>query len=148
MVGRGNEGSKYRKIAQSLGIAEAVCVFAGTQVDGLERYYRAADIFIMLSKFDTFGMVVLEAMTAGLPVIVSPNVGAKDLVVEGDNGFILPEPEDTSTAADRIVWLVDPIQRETMGAAAKQEADQSGWGRLTDRIAELYDLKLNAKAAM
>ena len=116
MVGRGDEG-KYGKLAQSLGIAEAV-TFAGTQVDGLERYYRAADIFIMLSAFDTFGMVVLEAMAAGLPVIVSPNVGAKDLVEEGINGFILPTPQDADAAADRIVRLSDASNGNAMGAAA------------------------------
>ena len=98
-------------MAESLGIDEAV-TFAGTQVDGLERYYRAADIFIMLSKFDTFGMVVLEAMASGLPAIVSPNVGAKDLVVEGVNGFILAEHQDADAAADRIVRLSDTARRE------------------------------------
>jgi len=146
VVGRGDE-NKYRKMVQSLGIAGAV-TFAGTQVDGLERYYRAADIFVMLSKFDTFGMVVLEAMAAGLPVVVSPNVGAKDLVNEGVNGFILPAPEDASTAADRILQLVDPIRREAMGAAAKHVADQYRWERLTEKLDELYELKLNAKAVM
>ncbi|MFZ2541667.1 MAG: glycosyltransferase family 4 protein, partial [Gallionella sp.] len=112
VVGRGDEG-KYGRMAQSLGIAEAV-TFAGTQVERLERYYRAADIFIMLSKFDTFGMVVLEAMASGLPVIVSPNVGAKDLVEEGVNGFILPAPQDADAAADRIVRLSDIARREMM----------------------------------
>ena len=57
-------------------------------------YYLAADVSIVLSAFDTFGMVVLEAMAAGLPVIVSPSVGAKDLMAEGVNGYILPSPQD------------------------------------------------------
>lgn len=136
VVGRGDEG-KYRKVAQSLGVANAV-TFAGTQLDGLERYYRAADIFIMLSKFDTFGMVVLEAMAAGLPVIVSPNVGAKDLVEEGSNGFILPEQQDADAAADRIARLSDMARREAMGAAAAQTAAMHDWERLAEKMARLY----------
>ena len=136
VVGRGDE-DRYRKMAHSLGIAEAVA-FAGTQIEGLERYYRAADIFIMLSKFDTFGMVVLEAMAAGLPVIVSPNVGAKDLVQEGVNGFILPAPHDVDTAVDRIVRLSNREQLEVMGAAATQTASMHDWDKLAEKMERLY----------
>lgn len=143
VVGRGNE-SKYRKLAQSLGIAEAV-TFAGTQVDGLERYYRAADIFIMLSKFDTFGMVVLEAMAAGLPVIVSPNVGAKDLVEEGVNGFVLPAPQDAAAAAERIARLSDAERRNAMGAVAAQTAAMHDWERLAEKMDHLYQEVLSRK---
>lgn len=144
VVGRGDE-NKYRRLAQSLGIAEAV-TFAGTQVDGLERYYRAADIFIMLSRFDTFGMVVLEAMAAGLPVIVSPNVGAKDLVEEGINGFILPAQQDADTASDRIALLSDTAQRETMGAAAARTASMHDWERLAEKMERLYQAVLSKKS--
>jgi len=143
VVGRGNE-SKYRKQAQTLGIEEAV-TFAGTQVDGLERYYRAADIFIMLSAFDTFGMVVLEAMASGLPVIVSPNVGAKDLVEEGINGFIIPSPQDADAAADRINRLSDIRQREAMGLAASQTAAMHDWERLAEKIGRMYELQFHNK---
>ncbi len=136
VVGRGDE-DKYRKMAQSLGVAEAV-VFAGTQVEELERYYRAADIFIMLSKFDTFGMVVLEAMAAGLPAIVSTNVGAKDLVEEGVNGFIMSAPQDASAAAERIVRLSDTARREAMGIAAAQTASAHDWERLEANMEHLY----------
>ena len=137
VVGRGDD-KEYRKLAQSLGVAEAV-TFAGTQVEGLECYYRAADIFILLSKFDTFGMVVLEAMAAGLPVIVSSNVGAKDLVEEGINGFILPEYPDAETAAERIVLLSNTARREAMGVAATQTASIHDWDNLANKIAKIYE---------
>jgi len=147
VVGRGNE-EKYRSMAQALEIADAV-TFAGKQNDGLEIYYRAADVFIMLSKFDTFGMVVLEAMAAGLPVIVSPNVGAKDLVQEGINGFVLPVYLDADTASDRILMLLNAKQRETMGDAAKQTALMHDWDRLTEKLEQLYQetLSLNPGAS-
>lgn len=137
VVGRGDE-DKYRKMAKSLGIEEAV-TFAGIQVDGLERYYRAADIFIMLSKFDTFGMVVLEAMAAGLPVIVSPNVGAKDLVEEGINGFILPTPQDVNAAAACIVRLTETERLKMLSAAAAQTASIHDWERLANKIETIYE---------
>lgn len=133
----GSDEGKFRGLAQSLGIGEAV-IFAGVQTEGLERYYRAADIFILLSKFDTFGMVVLEAMAAGLPVIVSPNVGAKDLVIEGVNGFILPDVRDADAASDRIVMLLDVERRKIMGAAAQLEAGKHTWEHLADKLEKLY----------
>jgi UDP-glucose:(heptosyl)LPS alpha-1,3-glucosyltransferase len=143
VVGRGDE-DKYRKMAQSLGVAEAL-EFAGTQVEGLERYYRAADMFIMLSKFDTFGMVVLEAMAAGLPAIVSPNVGAKDLVEDGVNGFVIPAPHDVDAAAERIARLSDKARREAMGIAAAQTASAHDWERLTANMEHLYEDVLSRK---
>lgn len=136
VVGRGDE-KKYGKIAASSGIAEAV-IFAGTQHAGLERFYRAADIFTLFSAFDTFGMVVLEAMAAGLPVIVSPNVGAKDLVQEGVNGFILPDSRDMNAAADKVIQLLDVERRNAMGEKAQLVAGEHTWERLTEKMAAIY----------
>jgi UDP-glucose:(heptosyl)LPS alpha-1,3-glucosyltransferase len=143
VVGRGDEG-KYRKFAQSLGIDESV-TFAGTQTDGLERYYRAADIFIMLSRFDTFGMVVLEAMAAGMPVIVSSNVGAKDIVEDGINGYILSDCDDADNAAQRIIQLLDAGRRNAMGAAAQLKAAEQGWDRLAAKMDKIYKHKLRIR---
>jgi len=144
VVGRGDE-EKYRGVARSHGIGDAV-VFAGTQTGGIERYYRAADAFAMLSGFDTFGMVVLEAMAAGLPVIVGPNVGAKDVVSEGVNGFVLPDGRDAEVAADRIVRLLDGERLRSMSAAASRSAAGHDWERRVTELAAAYESKLQAKA--
>lgn len=136
VVGRGDV-KKYGKIAESAGIAGAV-TFAGTQHGGLERFYRAADVFALFSAFDTFGMVVLEAMAAGLPVIVSPNVGAKDLVEEGINGFVLPDFRDADAAANRMIGLLDIDRRKAMGAAAQAKAGEQTWERLAEQMESLY----------
>ena len=87
VVGKGNI-NKYRKIAQDAGL-DGDIRFAGVIKEKMEEIYMSADIFAMLSQFDTFGMTVLEAMAASLPVIISHHVGAKDLIQEGDNGFIV-----------------------------------------------------------
>jgi len=136
VVGRGDE-KKYANLSRSLGVAESV-LFAGTQTTGIERFYRAADAFIMPSAFDTFGMVVLEAMAAGLPVIVSSAVGAKDLVDEGENGFVVVDHRDAATTADRIVRLLDPPQRQAMGEAAARCASGHDWSRLAGKIEDVY----------
>jgi UDP-glucose:(heptosyl)LPS alpha-1,3-glucosyltransferase len=136
VVGRGDEG-KYGKIAKSVGIADAV-TFAGKQHDGLEKFYRAADAFVLFSVFDTFGMVVLEAMAAGLPVVVSSNVGAKDLVEDGVNGFILPGCGDADAGADRMIELLDGNRRKSMGDAAQARAGEQSWEHLAEKMEALY----------
>ena len=146
VVGRGDE-EKYRGVARSHGIGDAV-VFAGTQVGGIERYYRAADMLAMLSGFDTFGMVVLEAMAAGLPVVVGPNVGAKDVVEEGVNGFVLPDGRDADATADRIVRLLDGERQHSMSAAASRSAAGHDWERRVAELAAIYESKLQVKAVL
>lgn len=137
VVGRGNEG-KYRSLASSLGIADSV-VFAGAHAEGVEAFYLASDLFMLLSSFDTFGMVVLEAMASRLPVIVSANVGAKDLVEEGVNGFVLPDRLDADAAAGKIVYLLDPQRRAAMGEAGFRTASLHGWERLAEAMGGVYE---------
>ncbi|MBI5905409.1 MAG: glycosyltransferase family 4 protein [Deltaproteobacteria bacterium] len=143
VVGRGNEG-KYRALASSLGIADSVA-FAGTQAEGVEAYYLASDLFMLLSSFDTFGMVVLEAMASRLPVIVSGNVGAKDLVEDGVSGYILPDRTNADDAAGKIVHLLDPQRRVAMGEAGRRMASLHGWDRLAEAVGGVYEEVIASK---
>jgi len=136
VVGRGDE-RKYAQMADAMGAAGSA-VFAGAVTEGLERYYRASDCFMMLSAFDTFGMVVLEAMASSLPVVVSSGVGAKDLVEEGKNGFVVSDCHDAKTAAERITSLFDQARRAQMGNAAFQTAFMHSWDTLAGRMKGLY----------
>lgn len=137
VVGRGNEG-KYRTLASSLGIADSVA-FAGAHAEGVEVFYLASDLFMMLSAFDTFGMVVLEAMASHLPVIVSANVGAKDLVEDGLNGFVLPDRLDVDIAAGKILLLLDADRRAAMGEAGLRTASTHTWERLAGEVEMVYE---------
>jgi UDP-glucose:(heptosyl)LPS alpha-1,3-glucosyltransferase len=137
VVGRGNI-RKYTELARMRGIADAV-TFAGPQASDIECYYRAADIFVMLSTFDTFGMAVLEAMAAGLPVIVSPNVGAKDVVVDGVNGYVMPATDDDGAVAKAIAALTDADLCARFGAEAQRTARLHSWERVASMVAHVYE---------
>jgi len=142
IAGKGDT-KKYEKMAAETGMTDDV-IFTG--VVGRERMndlYRAGDLYVMLSKFDTFGMVVLEAMAAGLPVIVSDNVGAKDLVEEGQNGFIVTDTTNHDQIAAKISSLLASDSRKRMSEAAYQTATQNTWHRVVDQYAELYDKVLD-----
>jgi UDP-glucose:(heptosyl)LPS alpha-1,3-glucosyltransferase len=112
-------------------------VFTGVTRE-VEKYYMAADIFILPSRFDTFGLVVLEAMAAGLPVIISHNVGARDLVEPGVNGFVLSEDPSISERAKSLTSLLDPEKRKLMGENGRKVACLHSWDKTADRVADLY----------
>ena len=140
VVGKGNIG-KYKGLAERLGIADQI-VFAGImEKTKLDKPYLASDIFSILSRFDTFGMVALEAMAASLPVIVSNNVGARDMVLTGVNGFIINEENDPAEISGKIVLLFDRERRLSMGKEAYATALAYTWekaAKITEDIYELY----------
>lgn len=81
-----------------------------------------------------------------MPVIVRPNVGAKDLVEDGRNGYIPPVPQDTEAAVVRMAGLADAALRSGMGVAASQAAAKNDWEKLAETMEGLYQEVLAGKA--
>jgi len=135
VVGKG-DSKRFGVQARSMGISERV-IFAGV-TDEVEKYYLASDIFAMPSGFDTFGLVVLEAMAAGLPVIITPRVGARDLVESGINGFILSENPSVAEMTASLTALATQEKRMQMGENGRQIALRHSWDNTADRVADLY----------
>ena len=135
VVGKGNN-KKYKALAHKLGIGEQL-IFSGVRND-IERIYQAGDILVMLSKFDTFGMVVTEAMAASLPVIISDNVGAKDLVIQGENGFVVNR-EDIEMIGSKINLMLNKETRLEMGKKAYNTALNQTWETMTQKILNVYE---------
>jgi len=137
VAGKGNI-KKYRRIAEKAGFSEDIIFTGPVRKEKLIEMYLAGDFYIMLSKFDTFGMVVLEAMAAGLPVIISGNVGAKDLVQEGKNGFIINDTTDNDYIAAKIALLCDENMRRPLAEKAYETATQNTWDQVAARYQEIY----------
>ena len=137
VVGKGDM-KRFGGLAGDLGISDRV-VFTGV-IREVEKYYMAADIFIMPSRFDTFGLVVLEAMAAGLPVIISHNVGARDLVEPGINGFVLSEDPSSSEIATSLFSLLEPGKRKLMGENGRKVARLHSWDKVTEKVANIYQM--------
>lgn len=135
VVGRGNT-KKYMAMATSLSIRKRV-YFAGVRHD-MEKIYRAGDVFVLLSDFDTFGMVVTEAMASSLPVIVSNKVGAKDMVKNGNNGFVI-DKNDLVQLKKHLNCLYDnPKLKLSMGECAKNTCQDETWDHTAREIAGIY----------
>ena len=84
------------------------------------HYYAAADALVLPSFYDPFGLVVLEAAACGLPVVASRATGASELLSEGVDGYVLDDPADDATCAERLERLLDPARRRAMGEAARR----------------------------
>ncbi len=137
VVGKGNT-ELYKTLARDLGIANRV-IFAGMTRE-VEKYYLASDIFAMPSQFDTFGLAVLEAMTAGLPVIISRRVGARDLIDSGVHGFVLGEGPTVFDFSEKLAFLMNKENRMKMGENARQIALQHTWDKTAGQVEGLYHL--------
>jgi UDP-glucose:(heptosyl)LPS alpha-1,3-glucosyltransferase len=135
VVGRGKTRG-YLNLASDLGIANRV-IFAGLTRE-VEKYYLASDIFAMPSVFDTFGIAVLEAMAAGLPVIITRKVGARDVIDHGVQGFVLEENPSVFDFSKRLAILIHSENRLKMGANAQQAALQHTWDKRADQVSQLY----------
>jgi glycosyltransferase involved in cell wall biosynthesis len=151
IVGPDDEGltPRLRALARDLGIAERVR-FLPRAVLGVDKahLYRTAQVFVLPSLSENFGNTVLEAMQRGRPVIVTPQVGAAEIVREAGGGIIADgEPASFGAAIDRL--LADPALADAMGAAGRSYVRTNlSWAGVAAEMEALYDSIRLPRAAM
>ena len=117
---------RYRELARAAGVADRV-QFEGPRTDTW-RYFQAADIFVLPTRVDMWGMTIPEAMATSVPPVTTTAAGAADVIVEGETGFVLPTPLDVARLAvicDRLA--ADPALRTRIGKAAAERARTLTW---------------------
>jgi glycosyltransferase involved in cell wall biosynthesis len=136
LVGRTNE-ALFRRIGGLPANVEAVGPQTGAD---LAAEYAAADVFVLPSVEDGYGLVTNEAMAAGLPVVVSENAGSAEVVQDGVSGFVVPA-RDVDVLSRRLATLLgDAHLRMRMGAAARATAEERSWETYGDeRRALVYE---------
>lgn len=134
VVGKGNDAF-YAQRAQEAGVKT---VFAGVVRDGIEELYAASDVFALPSKWDAFAMVVCEAMALSLPVLISDTVGARDVVDQGVNGFVL-DRSDIAAWTEHLGLLAGNCGKlQCMKRAARRTAESLSWQHPADVILKTY----------
>jgi D-inositol-3-phosphate glycosyltransferase len=125
---------------ERLDLADSVC-FVGPQPQNvLPLYYTAADVTVLPSYYESFGMVALEAMACGSPVIASRVGGLVTTVRDGVTGFLIPEA-DVDALAERIGALVaDPDLRWRVGREGVRWAAQHRWACVAEAVCREYAL--------
>jgi len=110
----------------------------------LWEYYAASDIFVLPTIYEPFGLVIVEAMASGLPVITSRVAGAADLIIDGVNGLLLSSPSDVNGLATKIELLLSNAGlRKTMGERARETAEKFSWDQVAQKTLEVYNTVLN-----
>ena len=124
-------------LAQRLGIATRVH-FLGFRRD-IPALMRTADLFVFPSRYETFSLVLLEAMASGTPVVTASTVGASDLVTP-EAGVVMDDPNDTEALVHHLRRLVDaPNKRRAMGREARSVAEQYPLSRTAHRYVDLLE---------
>ena len=117
--------------------AEGVIFQGQADKKGVLAAMKRADILVLPSLFEGFGLVILEAMAAGLPVIATQNTGGPDVIEEGREGFIVPAG-NTDALRERMVYFIqNPEQAAKMGRAAHLKAAQFTWERYGQAYGEI-----------
>ncbi len=106
----------------------------------LPRYYRTATIFCAPSTgFESFGIILLEAMAAGLPIVASDITGYRTVLQNSTEGILVPPTDDEALARAIAQLLRDPAQRAAMSACGKAKAAQYDWSIIAKRVLAYYD---------
>lgn len=103
--------------------------------EDLAEAYACGDVFLHCSVTETFGLVVLESMSSGVPVVARDEGGPSDIVNHGETGFLVP-PEDLDGFVAKATWLAkDHAMREKMGKAARAAACEATWDKINNKVA-------------
>jgi glycosyltransferase involved in cell wall biosynthesis len=102
----------------------------------LAQAYASSDIFIMPSRTETLGLVILEAMSSGLPVVAARAGGIPEMIQDGVSGFLFNEEAEAITAVKQL--LSSGALRETIGRTARAQAEHYGWKKATLLLLEHY----------
>jgi len=114
-------------------------VFLGKRgQDTLPYYYSAAEVLVMPSLYESFGMVALEAMACGTPVIASQVGGLAYLVRDGETGYTIPDNDPEALCEKLSALLGDPHLHATMGLRAAEYAQDYAWEKIATQIVEVY----------
>ncbi len=135
VLGEGKK-RKFSRYAHRCGIADKV-IFIGS-TDHAPAYYAAADISVHPSFYDPSALVVLEAMATGLPVITTTYCGTSEIIEDGQEGFVVADPNDIKGLAVRILELVDPELRRKIGLRGRDRAEEFPYARNMREILAAY----------
>jgi glycosyltransferase involved in cell wall biosynthesis len=131
IAGDGEERSRLVRLAQRLGIAESVRFLGMLLPEQLAPYVAAADAGLFASYDEGFSVAMVEQLACGRPIVSTDVSGAHDLIVDGKNGFILPD-RDVESYAQRMLDVLDlpAAERFSRELAVQNYSMASLWDRL------------------
>lgn len=145
-AGHGAEVARLMTLATVLGVGERVIFFPPQPQSRLADFYAAADIVLVPSRSESFGLVALEAQASGVPVVGAAVGGLRYIVEDGVTGYLV-EGHDPADHADRILALLaDPAAARRMGKAAVARSMRFSWDATAAEVLHVYRELFDAAA--
>jgi glycosyltransferase involved in cell wall biosynthesis len=144
ILGSGPLEAETRRLASELGLDAAVVLPGRTEIgDWLVR----ADVLVHTSRWEGFGIVLLEAMLAGLPVVATRVSAVPEIVVDGETGALVEAGDAEGVARELAALLGDPVRARRLGEAGRARArSEFSVARMTERTIEVYEEALTSRA--
>ena len=134
-----DEMARVKALCKELEVDDLVVFLGKKSQDTLPYYYSAADVLVMPSYYESFGMVALEAMACGTPVIASQVGGLQYLVQDGKTGFVVPGGSSEALVDPLLRLLTDQTLRKEMGRQAADYALNYSWSLIAQKISATYE---------
>ena len=132
------EMKRLQSLCDELALGQTVVFLGKRDQDKLPYFYSAAEVLVMPSHYESFGMVALEAMACGTPVIASEVGGLAYLVRDGETGFTIPA-EEPDKLCDKLSWLLNDRElHEKMSGLAAKYAQDYAWEKIAAQIMDEY----------
>jgi len=132
------EVGRLRARADALGIADRVRWIDPQPHEALPAWYRAADVCLVPSRTESFGLVALEAAACGTPVVAADVGGLRSLIVDGETGFLVPARTGEAFAEQVARLLADRALAASMGARAAARSAAYTWNMTAARLRRVY----------
>ncbi len=132
------EVARLRRVAERAGVGDLVRFVGSITHEQIGTYYNAADVVVMPSRYESFGLVAAEAMASGVPVVASRVGGLVSTVADGLTGYLIPwrSPDLFARQLDRL--LGDDALRERMGERAAEAMRVYDWSSVATQLIDLY----------
>jgi UDP-glucose:(heptosyl)LPS alpha-1,3-glucosyltransferase len=134
----GSDISEEKDLAIKLGIFDKT-IWLPLKKD-IEKYYAASDCLLFPTFYDTFGMVISEAMATGIPVITTPCAGASELLRNGYDGFLVDDPKDISQLSQTLDEVIkNPTLGLEIGKNARKKIEDYNWDKCASETMNVYN---------
>ena len=141
------EMERLHAMRDSLGILDLITFLGKRDQDTLPYYYSAAEVVVVPSHYESFGLVALEAMACGTPVVASETGGLAFLVRDGETGFHVPTADPEALAEELRLIIQDDDLRAQLGRQAAEYAQAYSWSMVVEQVIDLYRSMLGKKLA-
>jgi glycosyltransferase involved in cell wall biosynthesis len=132
-------GDEWKALTRSLGLEEAVRFEGFLSEEDKIAAFTAADVFVLPSEWEAYGLVLMDAQACGTPCVVSDKGGPKEVIAPGETGLVAPYGDEERWRTAILDLLTDDALRARMARAARERAmTVFDWSRIIDQVEEVY----------